>query len=77
VKGERIYIALYIDDLIIASENEKDILTIKRRLSERFEMKDLGIARKFLGMEIEYENDGSIKIHQNQYIQQLLEHHGM
>src|SRR5579859_683197 len=40
-------------------------------------MKDLGIARRFLSMEIEYGNDGSIKIHQNRYIQQLLEHHSM
>ena len=61
--SERVYIALYIDDLIIASENEEDILTIKRRLSERFEVKDMGIARKFLSMEIEYGSDGSIKIH--------------
>ena len=76
-KGERIYIALYVDHLIIAGENEDDISTIKQRLSERFEMKDLRIAKKFLGMEIEYGNDGSIKIHQNQYIQQLLERHGM
>jgi hypothetical protein len=76
-KGECTYIALYVDDLIIAGENDDDIATIKRRLGERFEMKDLGIARKFLGIEIEYGNDGSIKIHQDQYIQQLLDRHGM
>ena len=76
-KGEQTYIALYVDDLLIAGDNEEDIATIKRRLSERFEMKDLGIASKFLGMEIEYGEDGSIKIHQNQYIRQLLERHGM
>src|SRR5579859_5671291 len=58
-------------------DNEEDIATIKSRLSERFDMKDLGIATRFLGMEIEYGNDGSIKIHQNRYIQQLLERHGM
>jgi hypothetical protein len=75
--GEQTYIALYVDDLIIAGENENEICTIKHRLSARFEMKDLGIARKFLGMEIEYGSDGSIKIHQNQYIQQLLDGHGM
>jgi len=75
--GERTYIALYVDDLIIAGENDATIATIKQRLSQRFEMKDLGIARKFLGIEIEYGHDGSIKIHQNQYIQQLLERHGM
>jgi hypothetical protein len=61
--SERTYIALYVDDLIIARENENDISTIKQRLSARFEMKDLGIAKKFLGMEIEYGNDRSIKIH--------------
>jgi len=75
--GGQTYIALYVDDLLIAGENKTTIMTIKRRLSERFEMKDLGIAKKFLGMEIEYGTDGSIKIHQNQYIQQLLERHGM
>jgi hypothetical protein len=61
------YIALYVDDLIIAGDNEEDIATIKRCLSERFDMKDLGIARRFLAIEIEYRKDGSIKIHQNRY----------
>ena len=61
--GERTYIDLYVDDLIIAGDNEDDISTIKLRLSERFDMKDLGMARRFLGIEIEYGKDGSIKIH--------------
>lgn len=62
------YIALYVDDFIIAGENEDEIMRIKQLLAEQFEMKDLGISKKFLGMEIEYGNDGSIKIHQEQYI---------
>jgi hypothetical protein len=42
---------LYVDDLLIAvsacvGDNEEDFATIKRRLSERFQMKDLGIASK-------------------------------
>ena len=76
-KDEKTYIALYVDDFIIAGENEDDIMRIKQLLAEQFEMKDLGIAKKFLGMEIEYGDDGSIKIHQEQYIQQLLLRHGM
>ena len=67
-KGEQTFIALYIDDLLIADDNEEDITTIKQRLSEHFEMKNLRIASKFLGIEIEYGEDGSIKIHKNQYI---------
>ena len=72
-----IYITLYIDDLLIISENDDDLVKIKRRLMKKFEMKDLSIARKFLGMKIEYDDDDSIKLHQNQYIQSLLKRHDM
>ena len=75
--GYTTYIALYVDDLLIISENDDDLAEVKRRLTEKFEMKDLGVARKFLGMEIEYGDDGSIKLHQDQYIQGLLKRHGM
>ena len=74
---EKIYIALYINDFLIASENENDIATIKGLLAERFEMKDLGIAERFLGMEIKYGEDGSVKLHQEQYLCNLLKRHGM
>ena len=40
-------------------------------------MKDMGIARKFLGIQIEYGDDGSIKIRQNDYIRDILARHGM
>src|SRR5579859_6510790 len=63
--------------VIIVGNNEEDIAMIKWCLSDQFDMKDLVIATRFLGMEIEYRNDGSNKIHQNQYIQQLLEGHSM
>jgi hypothetical protein len=75
--GEKTYIALYVDDFLITSENEDDLKTIKRRLSETYEMKDLGVAKRFLGMQIEYGDDGSIKIHQEDYLRKLLTRHGM
>src|SRR2546423_9100174 len=75
--GEKTYIALYVDDFLIVRENEDDIAMIKGLLAERFEMKDLGIAERFLGMEIEYEEDGSVKLHQEQYLHNLLKRHRM
>jgi len=62
---------------LIISDNDDHLAEVKRRLAEKFEMKDLGVARKFLGMEIEYGDDGSITIHQDRYIQSLLRRHGM
>src|SRR5271169_2914569 len=44
---------------------------------ERYEMKDMGIARKFLGIQIEYGDDGSIKVHQEDYLRDILARHGM
>ena len=50
--GEYIYLLLYVDDMLIASRSRSAIDALKRDLSSEFEMKDLGEARKVLGMEI-------------------------
>src|SRR5436305_10498872 len=71
------YIALYVDDLLIISVNDDDLVNVKRRLIEKFEMKNLSVAKKFLEIKIEYDDDDSIKLHQNQYIQKLLKRHDM
>src|SRR5438552_17949221 len=76
-KGLKTYITLFVDDFFISSEDNNDLVEIKRRLSEKYEMKDMGIARKFLGIQIEYGDDGSIKIHQEDYICDILARHGM
>ena len=44
---------LYVDDMLIASRDSKAIDSLKAKLSSEFEMKDLGEARRILGMEIE------------------------
>ena len=76
-KGLKTYIALFVDDFLISSEDNDDLVEIKRRLSAKYDMKDMGIARKFLGIQIEYGEDGSIKIHQEDYIRDILARHGM
>jgi hypothetical protein len=52
VNGSPIYLLLYVDDMLIAAKSKKEIATLKEQLSSEFEMKDLGAARKILGMEI-------------------------
>ena len=47
-----IYLVLYVDDMLIAAEKMCDIKKLKELLSSEFEMKDLGAAKKILGMEI-------------------------
>ena len=50
--GSFIYLLLYVDDMLIASKNQGEICSLKAQLSKEFEMKDLGEAKKILGMEI-------------------------
>ena len=52
VDGSPIYLLLYVDDMLIAAKSRKEINTVKKLLSSEFDMKDLGVAKKILGMEI-------------------------
>ena len=51
--GAYIYLLLYVDDMLIASKSRSAIDKLKKDLFSEFEMKDLGEAKKMLGMEIE------------------------
>ena len=51
--GEYIYLLLYVNDILIAFKIRSVIDKLKNNLSFEFEMKDLGEAKKVLGMEIE------------------------
>jgi Reverse transcriptase (RNA-dependent DNA polymerase) len=75
--GRTTYIALYVDDLLIIGEDDSDVAYIKERLAAKFDMTDLGVAERYTGMEIQYNDDGSIKIHQGDYLRALLKKHGM
>ncbi|KAI3461519.1 hypothetical protein Pfo_018182, partial [Paulownia fortunei] len=50
--GSFIYLLLYVDDMLIASQSQMEIDKLKAQLNQEFEMKDLGKAKKILGIEI-------------------------
>uniref|UniRef100_A0A3Q7HAN8 Reverse transcriptase Ty1/copia-type domain-containing protein n=1 Tax=Solanum lycopersicum TaxID=4081 RepID=A0A3Q7HAN8_SOLLC len=70
-----IYLVLYVDDMLIAAKKKYDI---QKLLSAEFEMKDLGAARKILGMEIIRDRERrKLFLSQRSYIQKVLERFGM
>lgn len=76
--GSYIYLVLYVDDMLIAAQNKSDIQKLKGLLSAEFEMKDLGAARKILGMEIYRDrNQKKLFLSQKGYIQKILSRFGM
>jgi len=52
-----IYLLLYVDDMLIASQSRSTIDRLKRQSSSEFEMKDLGEIKKVLCIEIERDRD--------------------
>ena len=76
--GSFVYLLLYVDDMLIAAKNMSDVLILKKRLSKEFEMKDLGPAKKILGMEIRRDRKGGkLYLSQRSYIEKVLERFGM
>ncbi len=47
-----VVIVIYVDDLIITRNSDADIFNLKKLLKQKFEMKDLGELRYFLGIEV-------------------------
>lgn len=52
VDGSHIYLLLYVDDILVASKSMVEVNNLKKNLATVFEMKDLGLAKNILGMEI-------------------------
>lgn len=76
--GSYIYLVLYVDDMLIASKDKSDIQKLKGLLSAEFEMKDLGAAKKILGMEIYRDrSQNKLFVSQKGYIQKILSRFGM
>ena len=67
--GEYIYLLLYIDVMYITSKSRSVIDKLKKYLSSEFEMKDIGEAKKVLGIEIERDRrSGKVNLTQKGYL---------
>lgn len=76
--GEKFYMGVYVDDIILAGKSESKIKEVKKDISKKFNTKDLGKLSYFLGMKVEQdEKNGSVWIGQHAYTESLLKKFGM
>ena len=67
-------IILYVDDLLIAGNDRKEILRVKKELMKVFKMKDLGGVQEFLGIEVtRNRGNRTLRLSQSSYIAKILE----
>lgn len=81
VKAEKdmiLIIAIYVDDLILASNDLEALNNLKNLLMKNFKMKDLGELKFFLGMEISRDRQAKkIYLSQQRYLKDILRRFGM
>ena len=72
------YIAVYVDDLLIIGPSIAEIKKIKRSLRNRFLMTDLGPCSYYLGMSVERDRQNRIlRLSQEAYIEKVIRQFGM
>ena len=76
--GKFIYLLLYVDDMLIAASNMEEIVKLKEQLGSAFEMKDLGAAKRILGMEISRDRSNrKLFLSQKEFAEKVIRRFGM
>ena len=70
-EGKVTLMLVYVDDMIVTSNDKKEQGRLKERLTREFEIKDLGVLKYFLGIEVAYSKVG-IFLSQRKYVLDLL-----
>ncbi|XP_058071232.1 uncharacterized mitochondrial protein AtMg00810-like [Magnolia sinica] len=75
-EGKLAIVLVYVDDLIITGDNDSEIERTRENLFVRFQMKELGELKHFIGLEIDQSNKGRF-LCQQKYAKDLLKKYGM
>jgi hypothetical protein len=76
MKKLRLVVGVYVDDLIIMGESEKEVEVFKEEMKREFRMSDLGALPFYLGIEVKQLQSG-IELCHNSYAIKLLKDEGL
>ena len=75
---DKLYVLIFVDDLIITGSNHVQVEVFKKLLSEKFKMKDLGNISYYLGITVTQDLEkGILTLCQENYLTDVLERFGM
>jgi hypothetical protein len=76
--AEQVILALYVDDLLIMSEQLQEVLKVKAALSKKFEMVDFGEVSMVLGINVTRDRrKGTLQLNQEKYAEDVLRRFNM
>jgi hypothetical protein len=65
------YLVIHVDDFLVAAKNHETIKLLTDKISQTFELKRLGKASQFLGININRKQNGLFEINQSNYIKKI------
>ena len=68
-----IYIVNFVDDAAIATSNEEGRNYVLKCLANHFEFRDLGDISRYLGLQVFYDTRGWCYVHQQSYVQSVIQ----
>ncbi|EGD80067.1 hypothetical protein PTSG_13028 [Salpingoeca rosetta] len=76
--GKVMWVAVYVDDLLIFADSDSDMAAFKKAISKRFKMKDLGSPDICLGIKVQHDRKArTVTMSQEHYLRNVLESFGM
>ncbi|UYV83153.1 hypothetical protein LAZ67_23000010 [Cordylochernes scorpioides] len=76
-ENHSIYLILYVDDMLLASDSEIIIQNTVKTLEKEFEIKNLGDPTQFIGIDISRNREGELLLSQKNKIQELVERYNL
>ena len=75
--SSKVFIVLYVDDLLVTGSSEVGISKTKTFLMTKFAIKDLGDVSLILGMQVSHDRlKGTLNINQGNYVKEILQRFG-
>jgi len=78
VDGETVWLLVWVDDILVAAQGEERVTKVKAHLTAKFDVRDLGPATYFLGMELSRDREArSLKLTQKKLTGELISRYGL
>jgi len=78
VDGETVWLLVWVDDILVAAQGEERVAKVKAHLTAKFDVRDLGPATYFLGMELSRDREArSLKLTQKKLTRELINRYGL
>jgi hypothetical protein len=78
VDGETVWLLVWVDDILVAAQGKERVAKVKAHLTAKFDVRDLGPATYFLGMELSRDREArSLKLTQKKLMGELISRYGL